>query len=114
MQKQIIRLVEKVLVNIIPKHQTCRIEESKREFKREIEKKRILADFEKVQMDNNPLSIEVKEQWEQIPPDMSVCKACKETIYTNQYILSFVLNSEKIEPTNRIVLCVACYYKKDD
>lgn len=112
MHKTIINKLEKVIAKYIPKHTTCRFEEQKREMQRTNEKNHILdAAKEKVSMDNNPLSIEIEEVWEANDPDMSVCKVCKEVIYSTRYTLHFLLNKEKITPKTVVNLCEPCYTK---
>lgn len=110
-----IKKLEKVITKYIPKHTSCRFEEQKREMQRTNEKNHILdAAKEKVNMDNNPLSIEIEEVWEQNDPDMSVCKACKEVIYSTRYTLHFLLNKEKITPKTVVNLCEPCYLKANN
>ena len=58
---------------------------------------------------DNPLGVEVKFEWTAEPPDMTTCRACKETIYTTQYRLKITLNNEEIKPDRPTVLCEPCY-----
>ena len=112
MNKTIINKLEKVIVKYIPKHTTCRFEEQKREMLRTNEKNNILQTIkEKVDIDNSPLLIEIKEIWEQSDPDMSVCRVCKDVIYSNRYNLHLSLNNEKITPHREVNLCEPCYLK---
>lgn len=99
--------LEKIIHSYIPKNTRCRFDEQKRQVLREKEKSRILSAIEKVNM----VSVEVTNEWEQQPPDMSVCSACKETIYGNQYSMIYKLNGEPVEQGRPIVLCEPCYLK---
>lgn len=91
----------------IPKNKTCRINESKRQFQRESIAKKVIDGISKKVIPTN-VSIELCYQDE--APDMSVCKACKETIYSVQKVLVLKLNDEVIE-TN-LKLCEPCYYAR--
>lgn len=104
-----IRKLEKIIVNYIPKHNTCRIEEAKREFKRDKEKAELIGIInEKVDM-ATPLQIDVKPIWEKQDPNMSVCASCNETIYSTQYLLKIFVNDELIKQERKKVLCEPCY-----
>lgn len=109
MGNKIMYKLEKIIVNYIPKHNTCRIEEAKREFKRGKEKEELLCIInEKVDM-ANPLEININPIWEKKDPDMSVCTVCNETIYSTQYLLKIFVNGELIKQTREKVLCEHCY-----
>ena len=92
---KIIRNLEKVIIQYIPKNNKCRIEEQKREFRREKEKQEILSHVKEKQ--EMGLSVELKIEWVEQDPDMSVCSVCKEVIYSNQYELKHYLNGEEIK-----------------
>lgn len=108
MEKKLMSNIEKVIVTYIPKNNRCRIDEAKNEFKRGKEKVEILqAINEKVDM-SNPLQMEIKTDWVQQPPNMSICRACKETIYSIQYTLKITVDGEILQINNK-TLCEPCY-----
>jgi len=101
--------IEKIIVTYIPKNTRCRIDEAKNEFKRCKEKAEFLTAIkEKVDM-ANPLHIDIKTEWIESPPNMSVCQSCKETIYSTQYILNVTIDGELLSFNNPKVLCTPCY-----
>lgn len=107
--------LEKIIQGYIPKHTTCRFEEQKRVVLREKEKVSILPGIkEKVERMGHPLEVNIIQEWERQDPDMSVCKACKETIYGVQYQLSILVNGERVEQKRPVKLCEVCYLKKVD
>jgi hypothetical protein len=106
MDKIIIRKVEKVVTDYIPKHTTCRFEEQKRQISREKDKKEIIEAIEKVE---NPVSVKIDIGWQPESPDMSVCRVCKETIYSTQYKLAININGENIQQSRPPKLCEPCY-----
>lgn len=109
MDKKIMYKLEKIIVNYIPKHNTCRIEEAKREFKRDKEKAELIGIInEKVDM-SNPLQIDIKPIWVKQDPNMSVCTSCNETIYSTQYLLKIYVNGDLIKQAREKVLCEPCY-----
>ena len=103
--------LEKVIQSYIPKNTRCRPDEQKRQYLREQEKQRILSVIEKRNM--NPLSIEISNEWQEIPPDMSTCKVCKEVTYGKQYLLVYKLNGEEIEQEKPVKVCETCFLKMD-
>jgi len=112
--KTVIRKLEKIIQSYIPKNTRCRFDEAKREHLREKEKNVILPYVkEKVERMDSPLEIKITEDWQKIPPDMSVCRACKEVIYGVQYELSILVCGDKVPQEKRVRLCETCYLKKD-
>ena len=91
----------------IPKNKICAINESKRQFQRESIAKKVIDEVSKKEV---PTNVSIEVCYEDEAPDMSVCKACKETIYSVQKVLILKLNDEVIE-TN-LKLCEPCYYAK--
>ena len=113
--EKIERKLEKIIRGYVPKHTTCAVEESKRQYLRGKEKNIILpAIKEKVERMGSPLEINITQHWDKQDPDMSVCKACKEVIYTAQYQLSILVNGEKVVQETSVKLCEPCYLKKND
>lgn len=101
--------IEKIIVTYIPKNTRCRIDEAKNEFKRGKEKAEFINRLkEKVDM-STPLSIDVKAEWLQEPPNMSVCQICKETIYSTQYNLEIIINGKTLDLNCPKVICTLCY-----
>lgn len=105
MQNQINKL-EKVIRSYIPKAEKCRFEEQKRELLREQEKERILSAIPK-----NMIEVNISNEWVKQEPDMSVCKICKETIYSTQYELKYYFNGEELEQERPVKVCEPCYVK---
>lgn len=103
--------LEKVIQSYIPKNARCRPDEQKRQYLREQEKNSILQQIEKSNM--NPLSIEIDNEWQEIPPDMSTCKVCKEVTYGKQYLLVYKLNGEEIPQDKPVKVCEPCFQKMD-
>ena len=97
--------LNKVLFTFIPKNTRCRFEEQKNEAKRESEKKHIMAQVEKIE---NPASVELSFDWEPMQPDMSVCSACKEVVYSNPFKLVIKFQGEVINTKRPVVMCEAC------
>ena len=87
----------------IPKHTTCRFEEQKREMIRGKEKREML------QRAGNPVTVDVALTWDPKDPDMSVCRACTETIYGRQYQMTVAINGRQIEQSRPVKLCEPCY-----
>ena len=106
--------IEKIIATYIPKNTRCRIDEAKNEFKRDKEKAEFINILkEKVDM-ANPLSIDVKAEWVQGPPNMSVCQICKETIYNPQYVLNVYVCGDKLDLNCPKVICQNCYNSIND
>ena len=104
--------IEKIITTYIPKNDRCRIAEAKNEFRRGKEKAEILGKVkEKVDM---VLSVDIKTYWEIVMPNMSVCKACNETIYSPQYVLNIYVCGEKLDLNCPKVLCQNCYNNIND
>lgn len=99
--------LEKVITSYIPKHNTCRFEEQKRQMQRDAEKKEIVDRIEKVQ---NPASVVLDIDWAPQSPDMSVCRLCKETIFGTRYQLKIKINGEGIEQRRPVNLCEPCFF----
>ena len=106
MDKSIKYQLEKVITSYIPKHQTCRFEEQKREMVRQQEKQEIIDRIEKVE---NPASVVLDIDWAPQAPDMSVCRICKEPIYGTRYQLKIKINGEGIEQRRPVNLCEPCF-----
>ncbi len=103
------RKLEAIILGYIPKHRTCSIEESKRQYLREKEKITILEQI----ISMNPLELSITQEWEKQDPDMSTCKVCKEVIYGSQYQLTIMVNNEPVAQKDPVKLCEPCYLKKD-
>lgn len=113
MDNRIISKVEKIIRGYIPHHPTCAIEECKRAYLRQKEKNIILSGIkEKVEKISNPLQVSITEHWEKQDPDMSVCNACKNTIYGSQYMLFIQVCGENVEQSRPVKLCEPCYLSK--
>ena len=95
------------LSRAIPKNKTCAIDEGKRQFQRESIAKKIIEEVSKKEI---PTNVSIEVAYIEQAPDMSVCKACKETIYSVQKVMVVKIQDEVIE-TN-LKLCEPCYYAK--
>lgn len=102
------RKLEKVITGYIPKNTRCRYEEQKNQVLRYKEKMIILQHMEKVE---NPASVNLSAEYVPVPPDMSVCRACKDVIYGNGYQLVYKLNGDIIPQGRPVILCEPCYNK---
>ena len=98
--------IEKVIVSYIPKNTRCRFDEQKRQMIREKEKKEIMQQAEKIEM---PITLSL--DFEKLDPDMSVCRACKDTIFGDQFRMKIMLNDTVIAQNRPINLCKTCYEK---
>lgn len=101
--------LEKIIFQYIPKNKKCRPDEEKRKYLRQQEKNRILTHIEKMN-----IGIEIGNHWQEQAPDMSVCSACKETIYGKQFEMKWMLNGEEVPHDRPIKLCEPCYLKRND
>jgi tRNA(Ser,Leu) C12 N-acetylase TAN1 len=109
MEKKILNEIDAIIMTYIPKHNSCRIIESKREFLRAKEKVEFMGKVNEKVNTATPLNIDIKTDWEIESPNMSVCQSCKETIYSPQYVLNVYVCGEKLDLNCPKIICQNCY-----
>ena len=98
--------LDKIILKYIPIHKTCRFKEQARKMQREKEKSEIMGKV----ADN--ITINIRSEWIKEDPDMNVCRACRDTIYSNQFRLQIYINNEPITQNRPVTLCTNCYHDK--
>jgi len=93
--------LDKIILLYIPRNLKCRPEEQKNEIARAKNKEEILKQV--------PPGVELAITWQQSDPDMSVCRRCKDVIYSINYELVIIFGNDCITQNRPVKLCEPCY-----